>query len=66
MFGPDLLVAPVWKVGQTSRDVYFPRGSWHSYWDPSQQFRGRRTLTVPAPLDTIPVFVRDGAVVPGP
>ena len=66
MFGPDLLVAPVWKVGQTSRPVYFPRGSWHSYWDPTQTYRGRRTVTVQAPLDTIPVFVRDGAQVPGP
>jgi len=66
MFGPDLLVAPVWKVGQTSRPVYFPSGSWHSYWDPTQTYRGRRTVTVQAPLDTIPVFVRDGAQVPGP
>ncbi len=66
LFGPDLLVAPVWKVGQRSRDVYLPRGTWRSYWDPSQVFQGRRRLTVDVPLDAIPVFVRDGAVVPGP
>jgi alpha-glucosidase (family GH31 glycosyl hydrolase) len=66
LFGPDLLVAPVWKVGERQRTVYLPRGRWRSYWDQSQVFRGRRTITVDAPLDTIPVFVRDGAEVPGP
>jgi alpha-glucosidase (family GH31 glycosyl hydrolase) len=66
LFGPDLLVAPVWRIGQTSREVYLPKGVWRSYWDPSQVVRGPATLTVATPLDTIPVFVRDGAVVPGP
>ena len=66
LFGPDLLVAPVWKVGQRSRTVYFPRGKWRSYWDASQVFKGRRTVTVDVPLDTIPVFVRAGADVPKP
>lgn len=66
MFGPDLLVAPVWKVGQRSREVYLPRGTWRSYWDPTQVHPGRRRITVDVPLDAIPVFVRDGAVVPGP
>jgi alpha-D-xyloside xylohydrolase len=64
MFGPDLLVAPVWKVGERSRKVYLPRGRWRSYWSPGKVLRGRRTITVDAPLDTIPVFVRAGAQVP--
>ena len=66
MFGPDLLVAPVWRVGERSREVYFPRGTWRSYWDPSIVYRGRTRATVVVPLDNIPAFVRDGAVVPGP
>ena len=66
LFGPDLLVAPVWKVGQRSRTVYLPRGKWRSYWDASKVFTGRRTVTVDVPLDTIPVFVRAGADVPKP
>jgi alpha-D-xyloside xylohydrolase len=65
-FGPDLLVAPVWRVGQRSREVYLPKGRWRSYWDPSQVWKGRRTITVEAPLDHIPVFLRDGAQVPRP
>jgi alpha-glucosidase (family GH31 glycosyl hydrolase) len=66
LFGPDLLVAPVWRVGQRSREVYLPKGRWRSYWDPSQVWKGRRTITVEAPLDHIPVFLRDGAQVPRP
>jgi alpha-glucosidase (family GH31 glycosyl hydrolase) len=66
LFGPDLLVAPVWKVGQRQRTVYLPAGTWRSYWDPSQVWEGRRTITVDVPLDAIPVFVRDGAAVPQP
>jgi alpha-D-xyloside xylohydrolase len=66
LFGPDLLVAPVWRVGQRSREVYLPRGRWRSFWDRSRRLRGRRTITVDVPLDSIPVFVREGAEVPGP
>ena len=66
LFGPDLMVAPVWKVGQRSRSVHFPKGSWRSYWNPTEVHHGPRTTTVDVPVDTIPVFVRDGATVPGP
>jgi alpha-glucosidase (family GH31 glycosyl hydrolase) len=66
LFGPDLLVAPVWRVGERSRTVYFPRGTWRSYWDSSQTFTGPKTVAFDVPLDRILVFARDGAVVPGP
>jgi alpha-D-xyloside xylohydrolase len=64
LFGPDLMVAPVWRIGERAREVYFPRGRWCSLWKPSECHRGRRRETVAAPLDTIPVFVRKGAAVP--
>jgi alpha-D-xyloside xylohydrolase len=64
MFGPDLMVAPVWKVGERSRRVYFPRGTWHGYWNRAESVRGPATRTVAAPLDTIPVYVRGDAAVP--
>lgn len=66
LFGPDLLVAPVWEIGQRSREVYLPSGTWRNYWDSSQVYQGRQTVTVEAPLALIPVFVRDGAAVPSP
>lgn len=66
MFGPDLLVAPVWKVGQRSRRVYFPKGTWRGYFQPTLVFTGPRFATLDVPLGDILVFKREGAVVPGP
>lgn len=64
LFGPDLMVAPVWKVGERRRKVYFPRGTWRSFWNAAERVRGPRTRTVEAPLDTIPVYIRGDAHVP--
>ncbi|HUT54973.1 MAG TPA: TIM-barrel domain-containing protein [bacterium] len=61
MYGPALLVAPVWESGRREREVYLPAGQWQSLWDPSQHFTGPATVTAPAPLDRIPVFIRAGA-----
>jgi alpha-D-xyloside xylohydrolase len=66
LFGPDLLVAPVWRTGERARSVYFPRGRWRSYWNAGEVHEGGTTAVVAAPLDVIPAFVRDGAEVPGP
>jgi alpha-D-xyloside xylohydrolase len=59
-FGPDLLVAPILSA-VTQRAVYLPEGEWVDYWN-GQRHSGRRTLTVDAPLDRMPLFVRAGAV----
>jgi alpha-D-xyloside xylohydrolase len=59
-FGPDLLVAPVLSA-VTQRAVYLPEGEWVDYWN-GQRYSGRRTVTVDAPLDRMPLFVRAGAV----
>ncbi len=64
LFGPDLLVAPVWKSSDRRRDIYFPKGVWRSYWDSHDRVRGPRTRTVDVPLDVIPVYVRGDARVP--
>ncbi|MFN7954215.1 MAG: glycoside hydrolase family 31 protein [bacterium] len=63
-FGPDLMVAPVWRNGERARSVYFPAGSWRSLWDERQRFSGPATVLVEAPLDTIPVFIRGDAATP--
>ena len=58
------MVAPVWRTGERAREVYLPAGSWRSLWDESQRFEGPLTVTVAAPLDTIPVFVHGNAAAP--
>jgi len=64
MFGPAFLVAPVTQQGATSRKVYLPAGAdWYNYWT-NQRFSGGHTVTVAAPIDTIPLFVRAGSIVP--
>ncbi|HSP99241.1 MAG TPA: TIM-barrel domain-containing protein, partial [Candidatus Dormibacteraeota bacterium] len=65
LFGADLLVAPVWQNGARSREVYLPAGRWEDFWESSRTFDGPQTVAVDAPLDVIPVFVREGAVVEG-
>lgn len=63
MFGPSLLVAPVTTAGATSRSVYLPRGLWYDFWT-GKPVQGGRTVKVRAPLQTLPIFVRAGAVIP--
>jgi alpha-D-xyloside xylohydrolase len=64
LFGRDLLVAPVLEAGARSRDVYLPKGaSWRDAWT-GEEHEGGQTVTVPAPLDRIPLFLRDGASLP--
>jgi alpha-glucosidase (family GH31 glycosyl hydrolase) len=58
--GRDLLVAPVVAEGATVRRLYLPAGDWHDFWT-GAPLTGSRWLTVPAPLDRIPVFIRTGA-----
>jgi alpha-D-xyloside xylohydrolase len=64
MFGPAFLVAPVTEQGTTSRGVYLPAGSdWYNYWT-NERVKGGQTVSVSAPIDTIPLFVRAGSIVP--
>ncbi|HKA54019.1 MAG TPA: TIM-barrel domain-containing protein [Candidatus Binatia bacterium] len=63
LFGPDILVVPVLDEGATERDVYLPAGVWIDFWTDTV-YTGPCSLTVPAPLDTLPLFVRRGAILP--
>ena len=64
MFGPAFLVAPITDQGATSREVYLPAGvDWYNYWT-NERVKGGQTITVQAPIDTIPLFVRAGSILP--
>lgn len=64
MLGPDLLVAPVMAPGVRSRPVYFPAGRWTSMDDPARVIEGGRYVEAEAPLERVPLFVRQGAIIP--
>jgi alpha-D-xyloside xylohydrolase len=62
LYGPDILVSPVWEKGQRTQQVYLPAGSrWRSAWDPAIVYEGGRTVTVPADVHQLPIFVREGS-----
>jgi alpha-D-xyloside xylohydrolase len=64
MFGPAFLVAPITDQGMTSREVYLPAGAdWYNYWT-NERVKGGQTITVQAAIDTIPLFVRAGSIIP--
>lgn len=63
LFGNALLVAPVVTEGATTRTVRFPRGAWLAY-ESGEEFGGQSAAVVEAPLDTLPLFIRAGAVLP--
>jgi alpha-glucosidase/alpha-D-xyloside xylohydrolase len=64
MFGPAFLVAPVTEQGATHRKVYLPAGcDWYNYWT-NERIKGGQTITADAPIDTLPLFVRAGSIVP--
>jgi alpha-D-xyloside xylohydrolase len=64
MFGPAFLVAPITEQGAQSRSVYLPAGTdWYNYWT-HEKLSGGQTVTVAAPIQQIPLFVRAGSIIP--
>ncbi|MCC6612775.1 MAG: glycoside hydrolase family 31 protein [Anaerolineae bacterium] len=60
MVGEHVLVAPVTTPDTHQRQIYLPGGDWYDFWT-HEPYQGRQMLTVPAPLERLPVFVRSGA-----
>ena len=64
MVGDILLVAPVLESAVENRRVYLPKGTdWYDYWT-GEYFFGGQTLVVDTPLESVPMFVRAGSVLP--
>ena len=65
MFGPAFLVNPVTEAGATARTVYLPKGSagWYDFWT-GKRLAGGQTLQAEAPIDILPLYVREGSIVP--
>jgi alpha-glucosidase (family GH31 glycosyl hydrolase) len=78
LLGPNLLAAPVIEAGATKRSVYLPRGRWIDFWrsiayeesDGSLEMkrakllRGGREVSLPAPLEELPLLARAGTILP--
>jgi len=59
MFGPNLLVAPVINYRQREREVYLPEGATWVDAHSGKTYKGGESILVDAPLNVIPVFLRD-------
>ena len=65
LFGRDILVANVLEKGATSRKVYLPAGCrWYDMNDNFRLYEGGQTIEVPVTMASIPMFLREGAIVP--
>jgi len=64
MFGPDILVAPVVYEGARSRRVYLPKGAKWTDVNDGKVYKGGQWIECAAPLDVIPVFLKDNAAIP--
>jgi alpha-glucosidase (family GH31 glycosyl hydrolase) len=63
LWGRDILVSPVVEKGATSRRLYLPRGRWYDFWT-EEGIDGGREIARPVDLETMPLHVRAGAIVP--
>lgn len=63
LWGRDILVAPVVEPAVTRRRLYLPRGLWHDFWTEDPVFGGRE-ISREVDLETMPLYVRAGAVLP--
>ncbi len=63
MFG-DMLVAPVYKNKKRTKSIYLPSEyKWYDFWT-NQVLEGGQTIEQDVPLDKIPVFVKEGSIIP--
>ena len=65
LYGRDILVANVIEPGAKTRKVYLPAGcKWYDWNDKFRCYEGGQTIEVPVELSTIPLFIREGAIIP--
>ena len=65
MFGKDILVANVIEKGAAVKTVYLPKGcKWYDWNDNFTCYEGGETIEIPVSMETIPMFIREGAIIP--
>ena len=65
MYGRDILVANVLEEGATTKKVYLPAGcKWYDMNNKFKCYEGGQTIEIPVTIESIPMFLREGAIVP--
>ncbi len=63
LWGKDMLIAPVYEKGATSRTVYLPKGNWYDWWT-NEKVKGGTATNRAVDLSILPIYVRAGAIIP--
>ena len=63
IFGEQILICPVHEPNAQGRRMYLPRGTWYNYWTNEAVIGGMEKWVV-AGLDKIPIFIKEGAMIP--
>jgi alpha-glucosidase (family GH31 glycosyl hydrolase) len=62
LYGPDILVSPVWEKGKRMQQVYLPAGNrWRDAWNPDKTYAGGQTISVSAEPHQLTLFIRVGS-----
>jgi alpha-D-xyloside xylohydrolase len=64
LFGPSIMVSPVYNYQQRKRDVYLPKGQgWYDFYT-GKYYTGGQKLSTDAPYERMPLFVKEGSIIP--
>jgi len=63
LWGPNLLVAPIFHQGEKNRKIYLPKGNWFDFFT-DEKTSGGRWIEKPVTIENIPVFARVGSFIP--
>ena len=63
IYGEHILVCPILEPNAKGRRMYVPRGKWYNFWT-DELIQGGKEIWVDADLDSIPFFIKEGAVIP--
>ena len=62
MIGDRMMVAPLF-AGEPERRIVLPKGGWHDFWT-GEAFQGASEIRLPESTERIPVYVKEGGVIP--
>jgi alpha-glucosidase len=63
VYGEQILICPILEQNAKGRRMYIPRGKWYNFWT-NEVVLGGKEIWVDADLDSMPIFIKEGAVLP--
>jgi alpha-glucosidase len=63
VYGEQMLICPIQEPNAKGRRMYVPKGKWYNFWT-DELVEGGKEMWVEAELDSMPIFIKEGAVIP--